>query len=66
MAKLEVPCSEKVHNSGQMVRQMKKLAEPWPHWSLVPYTKGCGFNYKSEHIPRMWVRSLVKVLTGDT
>ena len=25
-------------------------------WSIVPYTKGCGFIPGSGHMPRLWVR----------
>ena len=44
-----------------------KTTWPWLVWlswlEYHPITKGLQIQFQSEHIPRLWVRSLVRVLT---
>ena len=45
---------------------MKRVWLPWPGGSvacsIVPYTKGCGFNSRSEHIPRLRIDPQLRYL----
>ena len=49
-------------------RYQKRFFLPWPGdsvgWNISLYTKNCGFNSWSGHIPRLWVQSTVRGCMG--
>ena len=61
---MQIKTSVKYNYTTPRTAAIKKIIpKPWlggsVGWSIVPYTKSCGFDSQSGNIPRSWVQSPV-------